>query len=392
MDLKNSALEEWMRKYYHSAQFDIGSSGVQDFSLGQLFKLLEIELDELSNIIFNDNDTFGSTSIKLAIAERWGDGNSDTVMVGNGSNEVIFQILTSLIKSNDEIIILHPIYHTLGQLAQTITKNYKFWSLKPEMDWQPGLEELKKIISSNTKFLIVNFPHNPTGISLTNKQLKQLIEICAHFDVTLIWDAAFEDVTFIQQPLTNPYLQYHKTIYIGTLSKSYGLPGLRVGWSISSPEIIQKCKDIKDYTSLYVSPLNDWIATKTIQNIDKVINYLRPKLDKNYIIFAEWLSKHQQYLHGMMPQGGTIAFLRFIDNRDTLPFCNYLARTKHTLVVPGECFGYPQYFRIGFGQQTDILKRGLEHLSDALTNCIVNYYNTGDVLKKKKIALCKSSI
>jgi len=364
--LQRALLEDWMRAFYFTTQYDLGSSGVKNFSMKELFDLIELMPKDLDNIIFNDSETFGNYELRQSIAKRWGDSNVSSVLVGNGSNEVIFVLLSSLLSKGDEVIILHPIYHTLGKLAESICGNIKKWVLNPFKNFRPDLNDLRDLISSKTKMVIVNFPHNPTGASITSAQLDELIEIVSTVGSYLVWDAAFEEVVFHGAPLPNPYLSYSKTVYIGTVSKSYGLAGLRLGWCISDPKIIKKCERIKDYTSLYVSPLNEFIGFHVIENLEKLTSDIIPYVKKNYQTLSLWLKEHNDKINGNLPHGGVSAFLKILGQKDTENFCMKLAKEKKTLLVPGKCFGYPEFVRLGFGTLPQNFQEGLANLSCAI--------------------------
>lgn len=366
MRLQKALLEDWMRTFYFSTDYDLGSSGVKNFSVKELFDLIDLTPYDLNNIIFNDSDTFGNYELRQNIANYWGNGDPSSVLVGNGSNEVIFLLLNSLLSKDDEVIVLRPIYHTLGKLAESLCCNIKEWVLDPLNDFQPNLEDLKKLMSSKTRMVIVNFPHNPSGVSITKEQLDELIRIVSAEDAYLMWDAAFEEIVFQGNSLPNPYLFYNKAIYIGTVSKSYGLAGLRLGWCISDPKIIKKCKTIKDYTSLYVSPLSEFIGINVIKNAKKIINHIIPLVQINYQRLSAWLDEHNDKIEGSLPHGGVSTFLKILECKDTQDFCKNLAKEKKTLLVPGKCFGHPEFVRLGFGSSHQDFEKGLYNLSQAI--------------------------
>lgn len=366
MFLQKALLEDWMRRFYFTTQYDLGSSGVKNFSIKELFDLIGLTLNDLNNIRFDDSSTFGNKELRQCIANHWGDGDFSSVLVGNGSNEVIFLLLTSLLSKGDEVIVLRPIYHTLGKLAESLSCNVKEWILDPSNHFLPDLEDLEKLISPKTRMVIVNFPHNPTGVSITKEQLDKLIRIVSEVDAYLVWDAAFEEIVFHGNPLPNPYLTYNKTVYIGTVSKCYGLAGLRLGWCISDPEIIKKCDNIKDYTSLYVSPLAEFIGTHVIRNIGKITANIIPEVKINFQKLSLWMNEHNNEIVGRLPRGGVSAFLKIVGYKDTREFCKNLADKKKTLLVPGGCFGHPEFVRLGFGAMPQNFQKGLSNFSESL--------------------------
>ncbi len=367
MHLEKSLLEDWMRRYYFTTTYDLGSSGVLNFSIEELFALIGLEITDLNHIRFDDSNTFGNHELRQRIADRWGDGNPSSVLVGNGSNEIIFFLLNALLSTDDEVITLSPIYHTLGKLTKSLGCNVKEWTLNPLKNFQPDLEDLKKIISSKTRMVVVNFPHNPTGVSLTNDQLNELINIVSKVNAYLVWDAAFEGIVYNGNPLPNPYLSYSKTVYIGTVSKSYGLAGLRIGWCISDPKIINKCDVIKDYTSLYVSPLNEFIGVHAIKNIYKIMASIIPRVKENYHRLEYWLNEHSDEVCGNLPDGGVSVFLKILRCDNTHLFCENLAIKEKVLLVPGKCFEHPEYVRIGFGTSPEYFQKGLDILSRSIS-------------------------
>lgn len=366
MQLQKALLEDWMRTFYFNALYDLGSSGVKNFSIKELFDLIGLQSSDLETIILNDSETFGNSRLRQSIANRWGDGNSCSVLVGNGSNEVIFTVLSTLLSKGDEVIVLNPIYHTLGKLAESICGNVKEWVLDPSKYFQPNLNDLHKLVSSKTKMIIVNFPHNPSGASISASELDELINIASKVGAFLVWDAAFEEIIYDGIPLPNPYLSYNKTVYIGTMSKCYGLAGLRLGWCISDPKIIERCDRVKDYTSLYVSPLSEFIGIHVIENIEELLSNIIPYIKKNYQTLSLWLTEHNDKIDGNLPRGGVSAFLKILGCEDTQEFCIKLAREKKTLLVPGKCFGHPKFVRLGFGALPKTFQEGLNNLSHSL--------------------------
>ncbi len=366
MHLEKPLLEDWMRTFYFQTRYDLGSSGVKNFSINELINLTGLSLESISNVRFNDSETFGSIELRQNIADRWGNGDYNTVMVGNGSNEVIFLLLTSLISENDEVIILEPLYHTLGKLAGSLSRNIKVWTLDPSDNFKPNLDKLEKLITLKTRAVIVNFPHNPTGVSLSRSELDRLIDMVAKVDAYLVWDAALQDLVFQGSPLPNPFLFYNKTIYIGTGSKCYGLAGLRLGWCIALPEVINRCDNMKDYTSLYVSPLIDLIGTHCIKNMDKLLGYIRPSIKNNFQTLLSWMNSNKDKISGALPHGGVTTFVKLLKFDNSLQFCQNIAEKKKILLVPGECFGQTGFVRLGFGAASQEFEEGLSILAQEI--------------------------
>ncbi|MBP0017399.1 MAG: capreomycidine synthase [Cyanobacteria bacterium SBLK] len=360
--LPKALLEEWMRQYYFTTTLDIGSSGVRTFSLAELRKLADITQIELDAVFFNDSWTSGSIGLRQAIANRWGNGQPNTVMVGNGSNEILYMLASTILNPNDEVVILQPYYHVLWTIAENIGCQIKWWKLLPENHFKPNIDDLKSLITPKTKLIAVNFPHNPTGISITRQQQDELIRAASEVGAYLIWDAAFEDIVE-KEPLPNPCLIYKNAISIGTLSKGYGLPGIRIGWCFAPSEIIEDCMQLRDYMTLYVSPLLEIVGQRAIEKLDRLLDIRMQEVQLNLSILEKWIEKHKSYVEWVKPNGGVTAFVKIIGQSDTEEFCRCLAKKHSVMLVPGNCFGYPQYVRLGFGASTEEFKKGLDYLS-----------------------------
>ena len=358
-------LEEWMREYYFKTEFDIGSSGVQSFSLGEIRELLGITQSELDNIVFDDSETLGGFGLRKAIAERYGNGDPERVIATHGSSEAIFLIMTALLNPGDEVVVLDPCYQQLFSIAKSIGCRLKFWPLRFENGFIPDVEEAKSLITARTRMVVVNFPHNPTGASLTSEQQEELVKATAAVGAYLVWDAAFAEITYDSARLPDP-VQYERSISMGTLSKSFGLPGLRVGWCLASADVLERFAKLRDYTILHLSPLIELIAQRTIEQAQVVVGERQRQANANLGILKVWCDEHRDFVEWIPPRGGVCSFPRLRRISDVETFCHRLARSYGVLLVPGSCFNKPFHVRLGFGGATPKLMEGLSRFSTLL--------------------------
>ncbi|HKP83855.1 MAG TPA: capreomycidine synthase [Pyrinomonadaceae bacterium] len=358
-------LEEWMREYYFKTEFDIGSSGVQSFSLGQIRELLGITQSELDNIVFDDSETLGGLGLRKAIAERYGNGDPERVIATHGSSEAIFLIMTALLNPGDEVVVLDPCYQQLFSIAKSVGCRLKFWPLRFENGFIPDVEEAKRLITDKTRMVVVNFPHNPTGASLTSEQQEELVKATEAVGAYLVWDAAFAEITYDSARLPDP-VQYERSISMGTLSKSFGLPGLRVGWCLASPNVLERFAKLRDYTILHLSPLIELIAQRTIEHAQVVVGERQRQANANLNILKTWCDEHREFVEWIPPRGGVCSFPRLRRISDVETFCHRLARSYGVLLVPGSCFNKPFHVRLGFGGATPMVMEGLSRFSTLL--------------------------
>jgi len=362
--IKPALLEYWLRDYYFNAKYDLSGSGVEDFSVRQLNELIGLDLNNFNDLYFHDSPVFGSDALRTAIGTHYNQPAS-SVMVGNGSSEVIFLLMHALLDAGDEVIVVDPCYPALRQVADSIGCKVHDWTLDANYQFEPDLNKLAELINDNTKAVVINFPHNPTGVSLTHQQQLDLVALLQEKDIYLIWDAVFIDMQY-NKPLQDFHQLYDKTISLGTLSKSYGLPGMRVGWAFAPQEVLEKSMHWRDYTTICLSPLIEGIATHVIENADVLIKLRREQAQKNINIAKQWARQHNDAIDWQSPQGGVSTFPQFKQMDDTYDFCKKLIHEEGVLLAPGSCFGYPKHVRLGLGGSSEKLEIGLSLISKKL--------------------------
>ena len=376
MDIPRAHLEDWMRAYYFNAEIDIGSSGVQNFSMAELRDLVGFSLADFDGVIFDDSPSCGKQSLRQAIADKWGDGNPEKVLTTHGSSEVIFLIMNALLEAGDEVVVLNPCYHALRNIAEYIGCHLREWNLRFEDQFVPDIAEAKKLINAKTRMVVVNFPHNPTGATLTAEQQRELIDAVSEVKAYLVWDAAFSELVYESAPLPDPVLTYERAISLGTLSKAYGLAGLRVGWCLAAPELLERFVLWRDYTTLYLSPLIEAVAERAIENADSLRDVRLTRARRNLEILAHWIRQHREFVEWVRPKGGVTAFVRMHGVDDVEEFCHRLGQEQGVMLVPGSCFNNPGFARFGFGGPTEDLEEGLARVSLQLNSYTAPYLDS----------------
>ena len=364
MEVVPAHLEYWMRAYYFSTEIDLSSSGVENFSFGELRQLLNISADDLDRIELCDSRTLGGPELRMAIGNRWANGNAERVMATNGSSEANYLIMHSLLEPGDEVVVLDPSYQQLFAIAKSIGCKLKHWRLRFENSFRPDLSEARHLIGPQTRMIVVNFPHNPTGASLTPAEQDELIKLAASAGAYLVWDAAFAEITHDGAILPDPGEQYDRSITLGTLSKAYGLPGLRVGWCLAAPEVLERLVRLRDYTTLYVSPLVEHVAARAIENGDLLLQPRLAQARHNLQLLLSWVNRHSEFVSMVRPQGGVCVFMKLHNVDDVEDFCRELAHEYSVLLIPGTSFGYANHFRLGFGCSTTEVTEALSRLSE----------------------------
>ena len=366
MKVPLALLEDWMRQYYFAVDFDLGSSGVEDYSLADLRPMLGIEQDDLDRIVFHDSQTLGGVRLRQAIADQSGGGDPERVMATHGSSEANFLLMNALLRPGDEVVVTDPCYPQLFLVAEALGCRLVKVPLRPERGFRPDVDEIRDAVTSATRMVVINFPHNPTGASVDPEGQQGIVEACDRAGSYLVWDNAFGAITYDAPPLPEATALYERALSMGTLSKTYGLPGLRVGWCLAAPAVLQEMIRFRDYITLHLSPLVEMIASRAIEESERLIGPRREQCRRNLEILAAWCDARPRALAWSRPRGGSCIFPRLLEVADVEAFCHRLAREHRVMLVPGNCFGHPRHVRLGFGGPTASFVAGLERLGPVL--------------------------
>ncbi len=355
-----------MRRYYHAARYDLGSSGVQVYRLADLRALLGIEQPSLDAVTFADSTSYGGDELRAAVADRWGNGKPDWVLVTHGSSEAIYLAMSTLLDRGDEIVAQDPIYHSLTSVAATIGCRIRRWEMRQERGFKPDLNDLEPLMRSNPKMLVVNLPHNPTGRSISGVEAKELVRLAGQAGAYLVFDAALSELVYRTSPLPDPTLEYDRAISVGTLSKAYGLPGLRFGWCIAAPEVLLPMISLRDRMTLSLSPLTEFLALQVARKGDALLGPRLSQARRNLAYLERWATCHSELVEMISPDGGVTVFPRLTRINDADGLCDELGRDHGVLLVPGSCFGHPDRIRLGFGDSGQALEAGLRIMTELL--------------------------
>ncbi|MGW7418918.1 capreomycidine synthase [Streptomyces sp. NPDC054813] len=356
-------LEEWYRRRLGQAQRDISSSGVHPYTYAELRRLTGLAATDLDGVLVDDSTSQGSPELRRAIADRYLPGQADRVMVTHGSSEAIALTLETLLGPGDRVVLPDLLYHSLAHYPQAAGCVPHPVSLDAFTAADTDPLALERAIPPDTRAVIVNFPHNPTGVTLTPTAYRRLIDRVAEIDAVLVWDAATAEMAWYGPVLPDPGTRYPHTVSYGTFSKAFGLPGLRVGWCAAPPELIERSFTVRDRTTLFLSPLVETIATAAMRSADALIGPRRTEARANLTVLEKWVAEHEGLVAWTPPSGGVCCLLELPGVPDSERFCTELLERYGTLLVPGTAFGREGAVRLGFGGDEKDFTDGLETLS-----------------------------
>jgi aspartate/methionine/tyrosine aminotransferase len=272
-----------------------------------------------------------------------------------------------LLEKGDELIVMHPNYGTNIETPRAMGCDVKLWSITIENGFRPQIENLKKMVTSKTKLISITTPHNPTGIKISKSELLEIIEIAKSVDAYLLIDETYREIPFGE--IEPSYVgEWNKIICVSSVSKAYGLPGLRIGWILTQDKnIMTQFLAAKEQIQICNSVIDEEIAFQYLLNRNQYLPKIRNHIATNYEILSSWLSQ-QQYFDYVLPQGGCVCFPKLKDAYDAALFYQKLNTDYGTFVGNGHWFEMSkQYMRIGFGWcSKDELIDGLNSIKKVL--------------------------
>ena len=264
MKIAGFKIEEWMNKYESSAVYDLTTTCISPLCINDLpFS------DEVFNTKLGYGDITGSERLKTAIQSLYEVPHHITVTLGAiGANQLVF---LSLLEAGDEVVSIVPTYQQHYSIPESLNCNVKLYFLKEENNWLPDLEELESMLTSKTKLLCLNNPNNPTGAVIPNWMLEEIVKIAQRRNIWILSDEVYRGLNLIGKPYSKSIADiYEKGISVGSMSKTYSLPGLRVGWVVGRADIINEINHQRQYNTISISALDDYFAAVALENKDAI--------------------------------------------------------------------------------------------------------------------------
>ncbi|HKK83751.1 MAG TPA: aminotransferase class I/II-fold pyridoxal phosphate-dependent enzyme [Atribacterota bacterium] len=368
MKIKDFQVERWLDTYETRAQYELAETDAKPFTIEELNQLNPQDnlLKKLTKMKIGYNPTTGSDALRNKIANLYGsDTTSKNILVTTGAIEADFLLSNVLVNKGDKVIALWPAYQALYSTAEACGAQLEFWKLSAEDNFQPDLETLYKIIDNKTRLLVLNIPNNPTGAVINEQQLKTILQWAEKYNFYVLCDEVYHELIF-QPGIVPTYARSlsKRAISVGSMSKAYGLSGVRLGWIAGPESIIEQCWSYKDYTSISNSPISDYLAQFALANFKRISERNHNIIVKNRETLKQWFEEHKKYFHYYLPEAGVLCFPKLRN----IPISSKqlaldLFNQKSLLVVPGECFDMPNHLRIGFGGDTEKLEKSLSVFS-----------------------------
>ncbi|UCC40038.1 MAG: pyridoxal phosphate-dependent aminotransferase [Candidatus Aminicenantes bacterium] len=346
---------EWMKTRART-KIDLTRSSVRNFSL----KNLNVKREELE--IFGPND-YGYPPLLEAVASRY-KVKEENVVTAVGSSHAIFLVCAALIERGDEVLIETPVYEPLLAVPRAFDAVTKRFERRYDNGYQIDLEKFASLLSPKTKLIVLTNLHNPTGALLSRRDLRDLVGIAHKSGAQVLIDEIYLEFLEGAESETS-FSTEENIIVISSLTKVFGLGGLRCGWILASSALAKRLRSIIDYINVDGVFIGEQISAKIFDQIDSIKDESKETLEKNMSMIANLIRKEEK-LSWVEPAGGVVCFPRVEAGLSGDELASLLLERYDTSVVPGSFFEKPQHFRMGFGVRPDTLARGLENIKKVL--------------------------
>lgn len=366
MKVETFALERWMSTWEMRVEFDIAESGIYPMTTREIVELLPAErqeavLNDLLDLRLGYTEARGTEALRGIIARTYRATSAEEVLVTTGAIEANYLLFNTLLDAGDHVVTIFPAYQQLYAVAQAIGCDVSLWKLSADNRFRYDLDELERLVTPKTKLIVVNTPHNPTGALLSAEQLQRIYELAESVGAWLLCDEAYRWLDLPGgEPMAPPIRDYGpRGISVGTCSKPFGLPGLRIGWIAGPEDIVKACWAARDYISLSPGKLNDKLAQIALTNRDRIIARNHRIVEANMAEAERWFAENADLVSWIPPRAGLLALMKYNLEVPSKELSDRLAGEYSVMLAPGSAFGFEGYLRIGVGQTPEIFREGL---------------------------------
>jgi aspartate/methionine/tyrosine aminotransferase len=364
-------MERLQSTYENEVEFNLSESGVHPLRLGELVHDHRSR-DALLSEVLRYTQTNGTPPLRALIASMYPGATPDHIQVTNGGSEANYIAIWKLVEPGDEVVVMSPNYRQTWSLARAFGAAVCEWPLVNDgARWRVDTDALERLVSPRTRLIVICNPNNPTGARLPAADLDRIAAIASRHGSWVLADEIYRGAERDGAETPTMWGRYERAIVTSGLSKAYGLPGLRIGWVVAMPALVESLWAYHDYTTIAPGALSDALARRALEprRREEILARTRAILTRNFPIIASWLDGHGGLFSYVPPDAGAIVYTRYHHRINSTELVTRMRREHGVLVVPGDHFGMDGYLRLGFGEEAGYLRAALERVRAGLADC-----------------------
>ena len=362
MEIRPFAIERFYERWEFRAELMLSSSDCESLSVSDLLALEPDAEERLRELDLGYTEVPGSLELRTAVAGRYERIAPDDVLTLAAAEEGIFLSYHALIGRGDHVVVEAPAYGSAIEVARSTGAEVSLWRRRHEAGWAYDLEDLERLLRTDTRMVYLNSPHNPTGSQMSRADLERLVELARERSLILLSDEVYRGLEHDPADrLPAACDLYERAISLNTVSKAYGLPGLRIGWLASrDPALIERIRELKLYTTICSSAPSELLVALALRHGDALVERSRRLVVSNLPLLDAFLDRRSDLLEWVRPRAGPIGFPRVAGSFDVQAWCEETAVEADVLLLPGAVYEEPRHVRFGFGRAN--LPQALERL------------------------------
>lgn len=347
MNIEPFALERWFARYEHEADLMLAESGIRSLDASRF----DLDAGELGYVIPTDGDP----DLRARIADRY-DRSAEEVVCTCGAQEANFLAFLALVDEADHAVVVTPTYQSLHAVPEALGSVTRVDLEPPAWDLDP--DAVAGAIRPETSVVVVNNPNNPTGRYLDGETVRALYDLAADAGAYLLCDEVYR--LLAEEPLPPVASMGEYGVSTTSVTKAHGLAGLRFGWLAGPGEVVSAARNWKDYTTISPPKFGQHVARQALADEEEILAENRALAAENRDLVRSWVERHGLSWHDPVGVNGFVTVPEgFATGRS---FCRRVIEEESVVLAPGDAFGHPDRFRIGFGLPTGDLRTGLDRL------------------------------
>lgn len=363
-------MEDLQSKWENVVDYNLSESGVDPLSVAELLEKGDEDPRDFLSTQLHYPQTNGIRELRKEISNLYPHSTIENISVTVGCAEANFNVVQTLLNPGDELVVMIPNFMQIWGMGHNLGVEVRKFHLEEDRGWSPNLDELESKVTEGTKCIAICNPNNPTGYILSEDEMDRIVEIADSVGAWLLCDEVYSGAERERESQTPSFWgRYNKVIANNSLSKAYGLPGLRIGWIVAPKDIMEDIEARKAYTTISATILSNKLAALALSS--EVRNFLlertRNHVRAGYSVFNDWIERHKEVLSAVDSQAGAFAFPSFELDISALNLVKRLIKEKSVLIVAGEHFGLNgHYLRISYGLPKEQLQAGLGRVSQLI--------------------------
>jgi aspartate/methionine/tyrosine aminotransferase len=349
------ALERYFARFEFSTPFQLSASDVESVGIEELLALADAEARQLwSSLRLGYTESQGHPALRAAIASLYETIGADNVLVFSGAEEAIFAFHSVTLAPGAHAVVTWPAYQSLFEVARAAGAEVTLFRLRHEDGWAFDAEAFCSELRATTRVVVLNFPHNPSGALPDRRRFERAVAEAERRGAWVFSDEVYRWSEQDEQDRLPAAADLSpRGVSLGVMSKSFGLPGLRVGWIATRDRaLLERLAAYKDYLTICASAPSEILALIALRARQPILDRNRALLVSNLARLDEFFARRTDRFDWVRPRAGSVAFPRLRGRQAVAEFATRLRETEGVLLLPGDLFGHPgNHFRIGFGRR-----------------------------------------